>query len=44
MAHPIVPQAEWLEARKALLAEEKAFTKARDTLSARRRTLPWVKV
>ncbi|MBM3484123.1 MAG: DUF899 domain-containing protein [Alphaproteobacteria bacterium] len=34
----------WLEARKALLAKEKAFTEARDRLSAARRELPWVKV
>ena len=35
---------EWLDARKALLAEEKAFTRTRDALSARRRALPWVKI
>ena len=35
---------EWLTARKALLAKEKEFTKARDALSAARRELPWVKV
>lgn len=40
----IVSRAKWLTARKALLAEEKAFTKARDALSARRRDLPWVKI
>ena len=44
MAHPIVSREEWLEARKAHLADEKAFTKARDALSARRRALPWVRV
>ncbi len=42
--HAVVPRAEWLEARKQLLAEEKAFTRHRDTLSAKRRALPWVKV
>jgi len=42
--HRIVSQAEWLEARKALLAKEKAFTRMRDQLSAERRALPWVKV
>jgi len=42
--HPIVSQAEWLEARKDLLAKEKNFTRQRDTLSAERRKLPWVKV
>jgi predicted dithiol-disulfide oxidoreductase (DUF899 family) len=40
----IASHAEWLAARKALLAEEKAFTKARDALSAKRREMPWVKV
>jgi predicted dithiol-disulfide oxidoreductase (DUF899 family) len=31
-------------ARKALLAEEKNFTKARDALSAKRRDMPWVRI
>jgi len=43
-AHKIVSPAEWLEARKRFLAEEKAFTQARDRLSAARRDLPWVRV
>ena len=42
--HAIVTRDEWLDARKALLAEEKAFTRTRDALSARRRALPWVKI
>src|SRR5580692_10595669 len=42
--HRIVSQDEWLAARKAHLAEEKAFSKARDALSKKRRELPWVKV
>src|SRR5687768_1219516 len=42
--HKIVSSAEWLEARKALLAHEKRFTKARDELSRERRALPWVRV
>jgi len=42
--HPVVSQSEWLKARRALLAKEKAFTKERDALSAERRALPWVKV
>jgi len=43
--HPkVVSRAEWLAARKELLAEEKALTRARDALSAKRRELPWVKV
>ncbi|MEM7021467.1 MAG: thioredoxin family protein [Pseudomonadota bacterium] len=42
--HEIVSDEEWLRAREALLAKEKAFTRQRDELSAARRTLPWVKV
>ena len=34
----------WLVARKELLAEEKAMTRARDALSIRRRELPMVKI
>lgn len=41
MQHKIVSQGEWLNARKALLAKEKEFTRARDALSAARRGLPW---
>jgi predicted dithiol-disulfide oxidoreductase (DUF899 family) len=43
-AHAIASREEWLKARKVLLAEEKALTRQRDRLSARRRELPWVKV
>ena len=42
--HKIVSREEWLAARKAHLAQEKQFTKARDALSRQRRELPWVKV
>ncbi|MEO1225182.1 MAG: DUF899 domain-containing protein [Pseudomonadota bacterium] len=42
--HEVVSQQEWIDARKALLAKEKAFTKKRDELSAQRRQLPWVKI
>jgi predicted dithiol-disulfide oxidoreductase (DUF899 family) len=42
--HRIVSRDEWLAARKAHLADEKAFTRARDELSRKRRQLPWVKV
>jgi len=42
--HKIVSQDEWIAARKAHLAEEKAFSKARDALAKKRRELPWVKV
>lgn len=45
MEHPrIVPRAEWLLARKELLAREKEFNRQRDSLSAERRKLPMVKV
>ena len=40
----IVSREEWLEARKALLADEKALTRARDKLARERRDLPWVRV
>ncbi|HEX6471079.1 MAG TPA: DUF899 domain-containing protein [Streptosporangiaceae bacterium] len=40
----IVSRDEWLTARAELLAEEKALTRARDALSARRRELPMVEV
>src|SRR5262249_22729687 len=40
----VVSQSEWLVARKALLAKEKAATQARDSLSAERRRLPMVLV
>jgi predicted dithiol-disulfide oxidoreductase (DUF899 family) len=42
--HRVVSSAEWLEARKAFLAEERDFTHRRDELSRKRRQLPWVKV
>ena len=42
--HAIVSREEWIEARRAHLAHEKEFTRARDRLSAERRALPWVKV
>lgn len=42
--HEKVSPSEWIEARKALLAKEKDFTRLRDELSAARRALPWVEV
>ena len=43
--HPrVISRAEWLAARKKLLAKEKEFTRLRDQLSTERRNLPWVKV
>lgn len=44
MQHQIVSRDEWVAARKAHLAREKAFTRQRDALSAERRALPWVRV
>ena len=37
----IVSHEQWLEARRALLAKEKHFTRLRDDLSRERRELPW---
>lgn len=42
--HPVVTREEWIDARRTLLAAEKAFTRQRDALSAQRRTLPWERV
>lgn len=42
--HAVVAHEQWLEARRALLAQEKEFTRLRDELSRRRRDLPWEKV
>jgi predicted dithiol-disulfide oxidoreductase (DUF899 family) len=41
MTHEVVPHEAWVEARAALLAEEKEFTRRRDEISRRRRELPW---
>jgi predicted dithiol-disulfide oxidoreductase (DUF899 family) len=40
----IVSREEWLDARRVLLAKEKAHMRAGDDLAAERRALPWVKV
>ncbi len=42
--HRIASREEWLAARKALLAKEKAFTRTRDALAEERRALPWVRI
>ena len=42
--HRIVDEAEWIEARRALLAGEKELTRLRDRLAQERRALPWVKI
>lgn len=40
----IVSEKQWRTARLALHAEERAFTRAREALTAKRQALPWVKV
>lgn len=40
----VVPEDQWLAARRELLREEKELTRLREKLAARRRELPWVKV
>lgn len=40
----VVSRADWLEARKSLLTQEKELTRARDRLNAERRRLPMVEV
>jgi predicted dithiol-disulfide oxidoreductase (DUF899 family) len=42
--HETVSRERWIEARRSLLAEEKAWTRERDRLAEKRRALPWVKV
>jgi len=42
--HPVVSEAQWVAARRRLLAKEKEFLRLRDQLSRERRELPWVRV
>jgi predicted dithiol-disulfide oxidoreductase (DUF899 family) len=42
--HKIVSEAQWVEARRALLAKEKELTRQHDEIARERRELPWVKV
>ena len=42
--HPVVSHEEWLAARRALLEQEKAFTRQGDELSRLQRGLPWERV
>ena len=42
--HQVVSAEEWLDARIELLAKEKELTRLRDTISAQRRALPWVRI
>ena len=44
MTHAIVSREEWLAARRALLAKERAMTHQLDALRAERRQLPWVRI
>ena len=44
MEPTIVSRQEWLAARKALFAKERAMTHQLDALRAERRQLPWVKI
>jgi len=39
--HDVIPHEQWVEARVALMAKEKEFTRLRDELNPRRRELPW---
>jgi len=43
-SHPVVSREEWIGARRAHLAREKEYTRARERLAEERRALPWVKV
>ena len=42
--HKVLPHNDWIEARKALLAKEKEFTRLRDAITSELRSLPWEKV
>ena len=44
LRNKVVSRPEWIKARKALLAKEKAYTRERDRLAAARRALPWEQV
>ncbi len=41
---PIVSEQEWEAARQQLLVKEKALTRSRDALAAKRRRMPWMAV
>ncbi len=42
--HPIASREDWLEARRALLEQEKELTRRSDELTLQRAALPWVPV
>lgn len=44
VSRPVVSREEWLTARRALLAREKAATRLRDEINAERLALPWVRI
>src|SRR5690242_17673112 len=44
MPNPIVSRDEWLNARLALLKQEKELTRLSDEVARRRESMPWVKV
>jgi predicted dithiol-disulfide oxidoreductase (DUF899 family) len=44
MRHDVVSREDWRAARAALIATEKAFTRAGDALGAEQRALPWVEI
>jgi predicted dithiol-disulfide oxidoreductase (DUF899 family) len=44
LTNPVVSREEWLEARKALLVQEKEETRRRDKIRAARQNLPWVRI
>lgn len=44
MNHEVVSREAWLEARRALMAKERAHMKQGDLLNAELRAMPWVKV
>jgi predicted dithiol-disulfide oxidoreductase (DUF899 family) len=41
---PVVSPSEWKAAREELFADEKALTRARDVMAAKRRRMPWMAV
>jgi predicted dithiol-disulfide oxidoreductase (DUF899 family) len=44
MQHQVVSHEDWIEARRALLKQEKALTRHRDLVAAERLRLPWVRI
>ena len=44
MHNRIVSREDWCKARAALIAKEKAFTRAGDALGVEQRALPWVRI